>query len=58
MKLQKYWYLGFLGLIGIYHLPALMATFQGDGSWWGMTNALWFLWFVNFIPERRNRDNT
>jgi len=56
MKFQKYWYLGFLGFIGVYELPSLIATLQGERSWWGLTSALWFLWFLYFIPERRSND--
>ncbi len=60
MARQKHWYLGFLGLVGIYELPQLIAAFQPGGSWWGLTAALWFLWFLYFIPEARggNGDET
>lgn len=51
MTFQKYWYLGFLGLIGIYELPQLIGALQADGSWWDFTAALWFLWFLYFVPE-------
>jgi hypothetical protein len=49
-KFEKYWYLGFLGLVGVYKLPLVMAYFQGNGSAWDLANLLWLLWFLNFIP--------
>ncbi len=51
MKMQTHWYLGFLGLIGLWKLPIILASFDGAIAWWGLSNALWFLWFLNFIPE-------
>lgn len=54
MTFQKYWYLGFLGLIGVYELPKLIGVFSVDGSWWDLTSAFWFLWFLYFIPETRS----
>ncbi len=53
MTFQKRWYLGFLGLIGVYELPKLIGIFQPDGSWWDLTGALWFLWFFYFVPENK-----
>lgn len=32
MTFQKRWYLGFLGLIGVYELPKLIDLFSADGS--------------------------
>ncbi|MGK0366432.1 MAG: hypothetical protein ACI85O_003505 [Saprospiraceae bacterium] len=40
-KFQKSWYLGFLGLIGIYKIPIVLAFFQGTGTVWDLTNLLW-----------------
>ncbi|USG61117.1 hypothetical protein NBZ79_18330 [Sneathiella marina] len=53
MKLQKYWYLGFLGLIGLYKLPVLWAAFTGAGHWGDFLNILWLYWFFCFVPERK-----
>ena len=53
MTFQKRWYLGFLGLIGVYELPKLIEFFSADGSWWGLTGVFWFLWFFYFVPERK-----
>jgi hypothetical protein len=49
---EKYWYLGFLGFVGFYELPVVMAYFQGTGSAWALASLLWFLWFSHFIPKR------
>jgi hypothetical protein len=49
---DKYWYLGFLGFVGIYELPVVIAYFQEGGSTWALTNLLWFLWFSHFIPKK------
>lgn len=51
MTFQKHWYLGFLGLIGVYELPQIIGVFQTDGSWWDLMGVLWFLWFLYFVPE-------
>jgi len=53
VRFQKHWYLGFLGLIGVYELPKFIGAFQSTGSWWDFTAALWFLWFLYFIPESK-----
>jgi hypothetical protein len=53
MTFQKRWYLGFLGLIGVYELPKLIEVFSAGGSWWDLTGVLWFLWFFYFVPERK-----
>lgn len=50
--LQKYWFLGFLGLTGIYEWPEIWACWQGEGSLWNLTKLLWFLWFTYFLPEQ------
>jgi len=51
MKMQKHWYLGFLGLVGLYKIPTLIAAFNGTGHWSDYLNVLWFLWFFYFVPE-------
>lgn len=53
MRMQPHWYLGFLGFIGFYKLPAIIGFFQTGGTWWDLANILWSLWFLNFIPEPR-----
>lgn len=51
MKMQKHWYLGFLGLAGFYFFPEVRTVLTGDGHWFGLANLLWFLWFFHFVPE-------
>lgn len=51
-KVNKYWYLGFLGLIGFYKLPEVLFFFQGNASAWELTNLLWFTWLFHFIPTK------
>ena len=51
MRLQRHWYLGFLGLIGFYSLPIMIAVYQGTEPWWKLSGALWFLWFLSFVPK-------
>lgn len=55
MTLQKHWYLGFLGLVGIYAFPDLTKVFSGHDSLWQLTNLLWLLWFLNFLPDTNSR---
>lgn len=50
---DKHWPLGFLGFIGLYKLHEVIAFFQGETSWWGLANLLWFLWFLYFLPEEK-----
>ncbi len=57
MKMQKHWYLGFLGLIGVYKFPSVLDFFQGFGQWWELLNLLWFIWFLYFIPEGEKDEN-
>lgn len=56
MGLQKHWYLGFLGVIGIYELPAIVDAARGGGALWHLSGALWFLWFMHFLPDGTARD--
>lgn len=51
MKFQKHWYLGFLGFIGIYYVPTIIDLISIGGNLLDWTNALWFLWFLYFIPD-------
>lgn len=57
MTMQKKWYLGFLGLIGIYKLPTVLGFFQGTEQWWELLNLLWFMWFLYFIPEGKKENS-
>ncbi|SIQ10414.1 hypothetical protein SAMN05878494_0321 [Bacillus cereus] len=52
--MQKNWWLGFLGLIGIYKIPGMMEAFQADGSWFKLIGFIWLLWFGYFIPEKKD----
>lgn len=51
MKPQKYWYLGFLGIIGLINIPGVYEKIMSGGSLWSLVNLLWLLWFLNFWPE-------
>ena len=52
MKMQKHWYLAVLGLVGIWNFPDVWANFQTEsGSYWDLSNLLWFLWFLYLVPE-------
>ncbi len=55
--MHKYWYLGFLGFIGFYKLPETISYFQGTGTLWDLSNILWFLWFLDFLPVKKYFDN-
>ncbi len=54
--MHKYWYLGFLGFIGFYNLPEIASYFQGTGTLWDLSNILWFLWFLDFLPVKKYFD--
>lgn len=54
---QEHWYLGFLGFVFFYHIPALINYFQGTGSLWDLANCLWLLWFLYFLPEEKTQEN-
>lgn len=51
MKMQKFWYLGFLGLIGFYFVPDAIHAFEVEGHWLEAQGLLWFGWFLCFWPE-------
>jgi|TARA_R110001632_G_scaffold41641_2_gene104836 hypothetical protein len=51
MIMQKHWWLGFLGSIGLYKLPEVLSYFQGTGSALDLLNLCWLLWFLYFLPE-------
>lgn len=54
--MQKHWYLGVIGLVGLYKIPVVLAVFQGTGPWWDLLNLLWLLWFLYLIPESRETE--
>ena len=56
MKMQKYWYLGFLGLIGFYKAPTIWAVIADGAHWMGLSNLLWFLWLFYFVPQTTRKD--
>lgn len=53
-QFDQYWFLGFLGFIGFYSFPEVWVFLEGNGSAWSLTNLLWFLWFLNFLPKKNN----
>ncbi|PFW58539.1 hypothetical protein COL13_06705 [Bacillus cereus] len=56
VKMQKNWWLGFLGFIGIYKIPGMIEAFQADGSWLKLIGLIWLLWFGYFIPEKKDKE--
>lgn len=53
MKMQKRWWLGFIGLVGVWKAPTVLAAVRGDGSAWDFLWLTWLIWLLYFIPERR-----
>lgn len=52
-KMQTYWYLGFLALVGVWKAPDVWAYLTaGQGDWTVLINLLWFGWLFNFVPSR------
>lgn len=56
LKMQIHWYLGFLALVGIYKLPAVLGALQGEASAFGFANLLWFLWLLYLTPVDECRE--
>ncbi len=56
MTLQRYWYLGLLGIIGVYQLPDSFAALTGFAPWYEALNLAWFLWFSYLIPNWRGQE--
>jgi hypothetical protein len=55
LKMQNHWYLGLIGLVGLWKFPHIWHFFVGQsGNYWDLANLLWFLWFLYLIPEERN----
>lgn len=52
MKFQKRWWLGFLGFIGVYKFPDVVAAFHGQASAWEYLYLTWLIWLLYFVPER------
>ncbi|MCP3921737.1 MAG: hypothetical protein GY714_04040 [Desulfobacterales bacterium] len=53
MKFNKYWWFGFLGFLGFIDINLTIDYFKNGGSAIVLLNPLWFLWFLNFIPENK-----
>lgn len=53
MKFQKYWWLGFLGFVGLYKLPTVIGVFNGTEAAWRIIEMLWLLWFSYFFPSMK-----
>lgn len=51
MKFRKDWWLGFLGLIGVYKFPDVMDAFHGEKGW---TACIGLIWFGYFIPKKKD----
>ncbi|KFM98799.1 hypothetical protein D0U04_14720 [Bacillus clarus] len=56
MKMQKNWWLGFLGFVGVYKFPNVIDAFQGEKSWLTLISLIWLLWFGYFIPEKKEEE--
>lgn len=54
MKFRKGWWLGFLGLIGVYKFPDVIDAFHGEKGWTACIGLIWFIWFGYFIPEKKD----
>jgi len=52
--MQKDWYLGFIGIIGILKFPALLSLFNG-GDLRHLLNILWLFWFLFLLPVKNNK---
>jgi hypothetical protein len=57
-KMQKYWYLSVLGLVGFWKFPHVwqVITNQSD-NYWDLLNLLWFLWLSYLVPKRRAKSD-
>lgn len=51
MKFSKYWWLGLLGFVGVYQTPMMLDAISNGGPYLKLANALWYLWFFEFIPK-------
>jgi hypothetical protein len=47
-KIRENWMLGFLGLLSIRAIPAIVV-----GDWMNASWILWAIWFIYFIPVKR-----
>jgi len=52
--MQKAWYLGFIGIVGIFRLPEVLSVFNG-GDLRQLLSILWFLWFLFFLPVENKK---
>jgi len=46
--MRKDWMLGFLALLGIQGIPAIL-----NGDWLGAIWLIWFVWFIYFVPVKK-----
>jgi ribosomal protein S18 acetylase RimI-like enzyme len=53
LTLNKYWWLGILGMIGFVSFNDIRNVLINGGNYLVLLNLLWFLWFIYFIPSRR-----
>lgn len=53
LMLNKYWWLGLLGLIGFLYINDIRNVLMNGGNYFLLLNLLWFSWFIYFIPSRR-----
>jgi ribosomal protein S18 acetylase RimI-like enzyme len=53
LTLNKYWWLGILGMIGFVSFNDIRNVLTNGGNFLVLLNLLWFAWFIYFIPSRR-----
>jgi ribosomal protein S18 acetylase RimI-like enzyme len=53
LTLNRYWWLGLLGLIGFVYMNDVRNVFINGGNYFLLLNLLWFSWFIYFIPSKR-----
>lgn len=58
MRMQKRWWLGFLGLTGVYKFPDIIAAWNGQASAWEYIYLSWFIWLLYFVPENAPKAGT
>jgi hypothetical protein len=54
MSFHKRWWLGFLGLIGIYKLPDVLAAYSGDKGPIEYLYLTWLIWLLYFVPQKQS----
>ncbi|BCR36510.1 GNAT family N-acetyltransferase [Mariniplasma anaerobium] len=53
LTLNRYWWLGLLGLIGFVYINDIRNVFIHGENYFILLNLLWFSWFIYFIPSKR-----